>query len=131
MNITAESTFQYQSALDRTVPSQWQPQLRADLDELERLRATQQTAPDPTKVAAMQARAKHAGAARAERLHARIDAGVELYRLQLVNWTGTDTSRAIWLTKRIYPDGKTDSAGNPCGWRTVYNHLKNIVGLML
>lgn len=123
---TIESSAPYQNALDRTVPSQWQPQLRADLTELQAYRAAQQPAPDPDKAQAMQARARHAGATKVNDLHATIDAGVELYRLQLVSWTGTDTARAIWLTRRIYPGGKTDKAGRPCGWRTVYNHLKTL-----
>jgi hypothetical protein len=78
--------------------------------------------PDAAKVA----RAQHAGRTKSERKRAAINAGVEQYRLQLVNWTGTDTARAIWLTRRIYPDGETDKAGRPCGWRTVYNHLKTL-----
>ena len=123
---TIESSAPYQNALDRTVPSQWQPQLRADLTELQAYRAAQQPALDPDKAQAMKARARHAGATKSSRKHAAIDAGVELYRLQLTNWTGTDMARAIWLTRRIYPGGKTDKAGKPCGWRTVYKHLKTL-----
>ncbi|KAL0630440.1 hypothetical protein Q9L58_010712 [Maublancomyces gigas] len=115
---------EYQAALEWSVPSRWQPQLFRDLDRLQALEAA--AAPDPDKAQAMKARALHAGAAKVNGLHAAIDAGVELYRLQLVNWTGTATARAIWLTKRIYPDGKTDRSGKPCGWRTVYDHLNTL-----
>lgn len=35
MQTTLESSTPYQTALDWSVPSQWQPQLRADLDRLQ------------------------------------------------------------------------------------------------
>lgn len=94
--------------------------------EVQRLQAAKQPAPDPDKIQAMKDRARHAGTTHSNDIHCAIDAMVERYRLQLVNWTGTDTSRACWLTRRIYPDAKTDKAGRPYGWRTVYNHLKTL-----
>jgi hypothetical protein len=45
--ITHESSAPYQIALDWSVPSQWQPQLRADLNELQAYRAK---APDPNEL---------------------------------------------------------------------------------
>ncbi|WP_141234426.1 hypothetical protein [Pseudomonas sp. Irchel s3b6] len=130
---TMGSSMPDMQQLRRRLPPDLYQRNNALLDELEwsrvelqRLQA-QQPAPDPDKATAMKARALHAGATKTSRKHDAIDAGVELYRLQLVNWTGTDTARAIWLTKRIYPDGKTDRAGKPCGWRTVYNQLKTLL----
>lgn len=133
MNTTAGSSAPYQNSLDRTVPSRWQPQLRADLTELQMYRAAKiegssnvAAVPDPDKILAMQARARHAGTTHSNDIHRAIDAMVEVHRPQLASWTGTDTARAIWLTRRIYPDGAIDKAGRPCGWRTVYNHLKTL-----
>ncbi|WP_160106155.1 hypothetical protein [Pseudomonas izuensis] len=123
MKATSESSAPYQTALDWSVPSQWQPQLRADLNELQAYRTAQQ---DPAKVAAKKARALHAGSTKSSRLHDAINAMVEQRRPQLEKWTGSDTSRACWLTKLIHPDAKLDRSGRPSGWRTVYNHLKTL-----
>ncbi|MDX3742434.1 MULTISPECIES: hypothetical protein [unclassified Pseudomonas] len=128
---TFESSAPYQRALDWSVPSQWQPQLRRDLDELQRLRATQpmpqSPAPDKT---AMQARARHAGATKVERKHDALDAMIEKHRPQLVAWTGSDTSRACWLARQIAMAAGTDCAlnmdGRPSGWRSVYEYLKTL-----
>jgi len=125
MKITSESTTAFDQALARRLPPDLLRMVLHNEDELQRLQA-QQPAPDPHKLQAMQARARHAGSTHSNDIHRAIDAKVEQYRLQLVNWTGTDTSRAIWLTRRIYPDGKVDKTGRPCGWRTVYNHLKTL-----
>jgi hypothetical protein len=84
---------------------------------------------DPVKTTAKKARALHAGATRNERLYEAIDAAVKHHRLQLVAWTGTDTSRAKWLAKQLNAkNGKFDADGSPSisGWRTVYNHLNTL-----
>lgn len=124
MKTTHESTGLDDQNRARREGSELWGRTKVLLDELQAFRAAQQ--PDPTKVAAAKSRAIHAGNSKTQRLHDAIATGVERYRLQLVNWTGTDTSRACWLTRRIYPNGKTDKAGRPCGWRTVYNHLKTL-----
>lgn len=131
MKTTMESTFPLQAAIDWCMPQRNQSELNAILTDYQRLKALapdpkQPMTPDPDKAAAMKARALHANTAKVNDLHAAIDAAVELYRLQLVNWTGSDTSRACWLAKRVYPNGKKDKARRPCGWRTIYNYLKTM-----
>lgn len=138
MSITAGSSAPYQNALDRTVPSQWQPQLRADLNELQAYRAAKvgpqicgprKEQPDPDKAQAMQDRARHAGSTKSSRVYAVIDAAVDRHRLQLKDWTGSDTSRAEWLAKQINArKGKFNEDGSPSisGWRTIYNHLNTL-----
>ena len=118
MKTTHGSSFEYQSGLEWSVPSRWQPQLFRDLDRLQAYDAqaatVQAKTPDPNKVA----RAEHAREAKAAHKRAVLSAGVERYRLQLVSWTGTDTARAKWLVKLIGPDAPH--------WRYVYNYLKTL-----
>ena len=116
---TIGSSIPYQSALDRTVPSQWQPQLRADLNELQAFRAAQQPAPDPDKAEAMKARAKHAGAYKAMRLEAAMMNLLHDHRPQLEKWIGSRRSRAEWAVKQI--------AGEYVpGWRHIDDYLKTL-----
>lgn len=127
MNTTHGSSFEYQAALEWTVPSRHRGQLMADLTELQMYRAqARQPVPDPDKAMAMKARALHAGATKTQRLHAAMDAAIERHRLQLVAWTDTDTSRACWLTRLMNQDGRTNKDGRPSGWRTVYNYLATL-----
>lgn len=128
---THESSAPYQRALDWSVPSQWQPQLRADLNELQRLRAAMPAqVADPDKAAAMKARAIHAGKTKVENLHAARDAIIEQHRLQLVAWTGSDTGRACWSTRQIAAAAGRECVlgkdGRPSGWRSVYEYLKTL-----
>lgn len=134
MPITIESTsLDDQNRERREGPVLW-GKTKALLDELEwsrvelqRLQAAEPTVTDPDKAQAMKARALHAGSTKSSRLHDAIDAMIELHRPQLEKWTGSDTSRACWLTKLIHPDAKLDRSGRPSGWRTVYNQLKTLL----
>ncbi|MDM9599225.1 hypothetical protein QTN23_06955 [Pseudomonas shirazica] len=133
MNTTHESSTAYQSALDRTVPSNWAAQLRRDLDELQRLRAVQPApAPvvNPDKIAAMKGRAIHAGKTKVDRKRAAVSAVVEDHMPQVMAWTGSDTGRACWLTRQIAAAAGRESVlnkdGRPSGWRSVYEYLKTL-----
>ncbi|TDF77713.1 hypothetical protein [Pseudomonas sp. H9] len=119
---THESSAAYQRALGWSVPSQWQPQLRADLNELQAYRALQPApalVPDPDKIAAMKARALHAGKTKVDRKRAAVAAVVEDHMPQVVAWTESRCSRAKWL-KRVMGD-----SGKGTGWRYIDNYLKS------
>lgn len=68
---THGSSFEYQSGLEWSVPSRWQSQLRADLDELQRLRASK---PDDA----------HARQCRTDKLEALIGNAAESIRARLL-----------------------------------------------
>lgn len=118
MITTHESSSPYQSALDRTVPSQWQPQLRADLNELQMYRAQQPITQDQDKVTAKKERAVHAGLVKNQRKRAAIDVVIESHKPQVVSWTGSRRSRAEWLKRLI-------GATAP-GWRYIDDYLKTL-----
>ena len=124
MNTTFESSAAYQQALDRTVPSNWASQLRADLNELQRLRAAHLAAPptvaDPDKIAAMQARGRHAGTTKVERKRAAVAAVVGDNMQVVVKWDRSRRSRAEWL-KRVMDDDAP-----AVGWRYIDNYLKTL-----
>lgn len=129
MNTTHESSAAYQGALDRTVPSNWAAQLRADLNELQRLRAAQPApipVPDPDKIAAMKARARHAGKTKVDRKRAAVAAVVKAHMPQVVVWTKSEhrkqsrRSRANWLK------GLMGDSGKGTGWRYIDNYLKSL-----
>lgn len=134
LDTTLGSTHATNVAVKLHLPVDEAARVLAYLDRLQALeakvgRSGDRPTPDPVKTAAMKARALHAGATKTERLYADIKTAVERYRLQLVNWTGTDTSRAKWLAKQLNAkNGKFDVDGSPSisGWRTVYDYLNTL-----
>lgn len=137
MKTTIESTFQYQAALEWSVPSRWAPQLFADLDRLQAYDAAATTVQTPfeklhesmreglssdtAKVAAMKARALHAGADKIMYLEAAVEYLLRAHRPQLVSWTGSRHSRAEWAKKQLQA-----AIGYAPGWRTIDTYLDTL-----
>lgn len=107
--------------LARRLPPDLLRQVRGYLDELQRLQAKQ---PDPDKITAKKDRAAHARESKTRRLHAAIDAMIEGHRPQLVAWTGSRYSRAIWAKKQI--EAKADDKTLVPSWRYIDDYLNTL-----
>lgn len=120
-SITAPSTVADDQQRARRLPPDLLRRTNALLDKLDSLQAEleRRRAVDDDKANTMRE-------ARTAQLHATIDAAVEQHRLQLIAWTGSATSRATWLRKRIAAEAdKNDHTVVP-GWRYVYEYIKTL-----
>lgn len=118
MSITIDSTGLDDQERERREGGVLWARTKALLNRLDELEAAQAERDDPAKVEAMKARALHAGATKAERLHAALDAAVKRHWPQL--------TLALWKTRRSRADWLVKQMKDPPHWRTIDAYLNTL-----